>query len=258
MKLKKVLLVGGIATLGLALVGGFGFAKKQLAYAKQHVQAWADENTDPEQEIKRLKGEVAQLDGEESAIKNDLAKEIAAADKLKKDAERLKVAVEGERKAAVAFGDVIKDAEENNKKVSVGKVSLNVDDAKKKLSGDAKNVTKREKMVSDMEAALKIREESKAVLYGQLDEIQNLRRTLSADLDGIEAEYKALKLQGMKNKYHRDDSKLSEVREGIEKLRDKMGEKRARNDLDNGRGNIQTQTETLGSVDDILAPLSGK
>ncbi len=258
MKLKKVMLFGGIAVLGLALVGGFGFAKKQLAYAKQNIQAWADENTDPEQEIKRLKGEVAQLDGEESAIKNDLAKEIAAADKLRKDADKLKAAVEGERNAAVAFGGLIKDAEENNKKVSVGKVSLNVDDAKKKLQADAKSVGKREKMVADMEAALKVREESKAVLYGQLDEIQNLRRTLSADLDGIEAEFKALKLQGMKNKYHRDDSKLSEVRDGIEKLRDKMAEKRARNDLDNGRATTKTETETLGSVDEILAPISGK
>ncbi len=258
MKLKKVLLFSGIAVLGLTLVGGFGFAKKQLAYAKQSMQAWADENTDPEQEIKRLKGEVAQLDGEESAIKNDLAKEIAAADKLKKDSEKLKAAVEGERNAAVAFGNQIKDAEENNKKVSVGKVSMNVDDAKRKLSADAKNVAKREKMAGDMETALKVREESKAVLYAQLDEIQNLRRTLSADLDSIETEYKALKLQGMKNKYHRDDSKLSEVREGIEKLRDKMAEKRARNDLDTGRSTTPTQSESFGSVDDILAPISGK
>ena len=181
MKLKKVLLFGGIAALGLALVGGFGFAKKQLAYAKQHMQAWADENTDPEQEIKRLKGEVAQLDGEESAIKNDLAKEIAAADKLKKDADKLKTAVETERVDALAFRDKIKDAEENNKKVSVGKVSLNVDDAKRKLQADTNTCLKRTKMVADMEAALKVREESKAVLYGQLDEIQNLRKRRRLD-----------------------------------------------------------------------------
>lgn len=258
MKLKKVMLFSGIAVLGLALVGGFGFAKKQLSYAKQSLQAWADENTDPEQEIKRLKGEVAQLDGEENAIKNDLAKEIAAADKLKKDTEKLKVTVEGERSAAVTFGDKIKDAEENKTKVSIGKVSMNIDEAKRKLQGDAKNVQKREKTVADWETALKVREESKAVLYAQLEEIQNLRRTLMADLDSIEAEYKALKLQGMKNKYHRDDSKLSEVREGIDKLRDKMAEKRARVDLDTGRTSIQTQSETVGSVDEILAPISGK
>jgi len=258
MKLKKVLLFGGIAALGLALVGGFGFAKKQMAYAKQSFQAWADENADPEQEIKRLKGEVAQLDGEENAIKNDLAKEIAQADRLKKDTEKLRAAVEEERKTAVAFGDLIKDAEEKNKKVSLGKVSMHVDDAKKKLQADAKNVGKREKMVSDMETALKVREESKAVLYAQLDEIQNLRRTLAADLDSIETEYKSLKLQGMKNKYTRDNSKLSEVTGGIEKLREKLAEKRARQDLDTGRATSKTEAETLGSVDDILAPISGK
>ena len=254
MKLKKVLLIGGIAALGLALVGGFGAVKKQLSYAKQNVQAWMDENTDPEQEIKRLKGEVAKLDGEENAIKNDLAKEIAATEKLTKDTAALRAAVDTERKDVLAFGDLIRDAKD---KVSVGKVSMNVDDAKRKLASDAKNVQKREKMLSDRETALKSREESKAVLYAQLNEIQELRRSLTVELDAIETEYKALKLQGMKSKYHRDDSKLSEVREGIEKLKDKVAEKRARVDLDSGK-TTKAEVETLGSVDDILAPLNGK
>lgn len=254
MKLKKILIIGGIATLGLALVGGFGVIKKQVAYAKQNVQAWMDENTDPEQEIKRLKGEVAKLDGEENAIKNDLAKEIAATEKLVKDNATLRAAVDSERSDALAFGEKIRAATGT---VTVGKVSLNVDDAKRKLAADAKNVQKREKMLSDREVALKVREESKAVLYAQLSEIQELRRSLTVELDAIETEYKALKLQGMKSKYHRDDSKLSEVREGIEKLKDKVAEKRARVDLDTGKA-TKIETETLGSVDDILAPLSGK
>lgn len=254
MKLKKVLLIGGIAALGLALVGGFGAVKKQMAYAKQSVQAWMDENTDPEQEIKRLKGEVAKLDGEENAIKNDLAKEIAATEKLAKQTKDLRAAVESERKDVFAFGEKIKDA---TNKVELGKISMNVDDAKRKLASDAKNVAKREKMVADMEAALKVREEAKGVLYGQLAEIQDLRRSLTNELESIETEYKSLKLQGMKNKYHRDDSKLSEVREGIEKLREKLSEKRALNDLNNGKS-VKSEPETLGSVDDILAPLNGK
>jgi len=254
MKLKKVLIIGGIAALGLALVGGFGVIKKQVAYAKQSVQSWMDENTDPEQEIKRLKGEVAKLDGEEEAIKKDLAREIAASEKWAKQAAVLRAAVETERTEVFAFGKKIQDA---TGKVEIGKISMNVDDAKRKLSADAKNVTKREKMLADMETAVKVREEAKGVLYGQLAEIQDLRRGLTNELEAIETEYKAIKLQGMKSKYHRDDSKLSEVKEGIEKLREKLAEKRARVDLDNGK-TVKSEPETLGSVDDILAPLSGK
>jgi len=257
MKLKKVLIIGGIAALGLALVGGFGVIKKQVAYAKQSVQSWMDENTDPEQEIKRLKGEVAKLDGEENAIKLDLSKEIAASEKWTKQAAVLRAAVETERKELFAFGDSIKDAEGTNKKVSVGKISMNVDDAKRKLVSDRNNVTKREKMLGDMETAVKVREEAKGVLYAQLAEIQSLRSSLSNELASIETEYQSLKFQGMKNKYHRDDSKLSEVREGIEKLREKLAEKKAFNDLNNGKS-VKAEPETLGSVDDILAPLSGK
>jgi chromosome segregation ATPase len=258
MKLKKVLLVGGIAALGLALVGGFGVVKKQISYAKQSVQAWMDENTDPEQEIKRLKGEVAKLDGEEEAIKRDLSKEIAKSEKLAKDTAALQTAVDNERKDVLAFGDLVRDAEGNKdgKKVTVGKNSMNVDDAKRKLTADAKNVTKREKMLGDMQTALKVREEGKAVLYAQLAEIQDLRRSLSTELDAIETEYKSLKLQGMKSKYQRDDSKLSEVRQDIEKLRGMLAEQRAFNDLSNGKSS-KAEGESLGSVDDILAPLNG-
>ncbi|MCU0703083.1 MAG: hypothetical protein MUF18_03735 [Fimbriiglobus sp.] len=255
MKLKKVLLVGGIAALGLALVGGFGAVKKQIAYARQTVQSWTDEHMDPEQEIKRLRSEAAKLENEENAIKNDLAKEIAAAEKLDKQLKSLRGAVEGERQALLAFGESIKDAEANSKKVSVGKVALDVAEAKKKLVSDKNTVVKRERMLADLETSLKVREEAKATLYGQLNQVQDIRRTTAAELDALDAECKSLKLQAMKNKYHRDDSAVGSLRDGMDKVREKLTEKRIRVGLDDGKGS--PDAPVTESVDEILAPING-
>lgn len=256
MKLKKVLLIGGIATLGLALLGGFPLVGKMVAYARQTGEEWAEKNIDPEQEIKRLKKEVAKLDGEESAIKDDLAKEIAEADKQTKKAAALRAAVETERKDLIAFGETIKDAEAGNKKVSVGKVQLDVSEAKKKLVANRNAVVDREKSLAGMEDSLRLREEAKATLYAQLNEIQAVRTELSAKLDALAAKAKSVKLQKMKNSYHRDNSKLSEIREGIEKVEDKLNQDDVRVGLDTGKGKANAPVSE--SVDEILAPLSGK
>ncbi len=268
MKLKKVLLVGGIATLGLVLLGGLPLAKSAIGWVGDKIEEHhakvekerekdKEKNFDADKEIKKLKDDVAKLDKEEVNIKDDLAKEIAAAEKLNKQTAALRAAVEDERKALFAFGDSIKDAEVKNVKVPMSnKILLNVDEAKKKLVSDKGTLVKREKMLADLETSQKMREEAKATLYGQLTEIQDIRRTLMADLEALEVEYKALKLQAMKNKYTRDDGNVSEIRESIEKLKERVAQKRARVGLDTGKG--KPDAPVTESVDEILAPVSGK
>lgn len=254
MKLKKILLVGGVVTLGVVLLGGMSAVKKGWDHAKLSFRGWVDENTSPETEIARLKGQVAELDGEENSIKNDLAKEIAACEKLEKNIKNLKAAVENERKDVFTLGEKIKDA--TAKVDAGGKPGMDIDLEKRKLVANRNAVVKREKALADLENTLQIREESKKVLFEQLGEISNLRTELNAELDALDAEYKALKLQGMKTKGHRDNSKLSEIREGIEKLKDKAAERRARIGLDAGKS--KADAPVTESVDEILAPLSGK
>lgn len=268
MKLKKVLLVGGIATLGLVLLGGFPLVKSAVGWVgdkmdehhakmEKEREKEKEKNFDADKEIKALKDEVANLVKEESNIKDDLSKEIAAAEKLTVQTASLRAAIEDERKKLVAFGETIKDAEAKSVKVSLpNKVQLDVGEAKKKLQADTGTWQKRTKMLADLETSLKMREEAKAILYSELSETEDIRRTLLADLDALEVEYKALKLQAKKNKYTRDEGKVSEVRERIEKLKERAAEKRARVGLDTGKG--RPDAPVSESVDDILAPVSGK
>ncbi len=252
MKLKKILLLGGVIALGVAFIGT-GTVKKLAAYAKHEVQSFADKAGTPEREIERLRDEVKSLDKTERQLKDELAQEIVQADRLNKAVADLRTRVTTERADVVAFGESIKKA---TTQVSLGKRTLSIDDAKRQLKLDASAVAQREQTLKTMESTLVNREESKSILTQNLNEIQAVKSDLTNTLDALEVEYKALRLQATKNKYHRDDSKLSAVRDGIEKLKEKLEVQRVRIGLDTGKGRIDAPVTE--SVDDILAPLTGK
>jgi chromosome segregation ATPase len=252
MKLKKIVLLGGVIALGVAFIGT-GTVRKLAAYAKQEVQQFADKAGTPEREIERLREEVKSLDKTERQLKDELAQEIVQSDRLSKAVADLRTKVSAERSDVLAFADSIKKAD---KQVSVGKRMLSIDDAKRQLKLDTQAVAQREMTLKTMESTLGNREEAKSILTQNLNEIQAVKSDLTNTLDALEVEYKALRLQATKNKYTRDDSKLSAVREGIEKLKEKLEVQRVRIGLDTGKGRIDAPVTE--SVDDILAPLTGK
>jgi chromosome segregation ATPase len=231
MKLKKILLVGGIATVGLFLVGGVGVVKKQISYAKQHFQQWADENTDPDQEIKRLKGELDQLDAQEKKIKDALAKEIHLSEKLTEEKKDLEAKLPAEEQMVRDLHAAIK-ASDDSKKVSVGKTTFKMDEALKKLDAETKAVSARQKQLVAVSGELDRHNEFRAVLRSQLDELRASRRELASELDTLALEFRTLELQGMKTKSTTDNNKLSEMRASIKKLKDRAAEQKIRNGLD--------------------------
>jgi chromosome segregation ATPase len=251
MKLKKLLLVGGLVALGVAFIGT-GTVKKLANAAKHEVQAYADKVGTPEREIEKLRKDVKELEKEESEIKDKFAQEIVQFERLNKGITEMRTKVTAERTELLAFADTIKAAKGQ---VSYGKASLSIDDAKRKLKADTTVLAQREKNLASMETTVKHREEAKTLLAQNLNQIQTVKMELTNELDSLEVQYQALKLQAAKNKYHRDDSKLSSIREGIEKLREKLDVQKVRVGLDTGKGRVDGPVGE--SVDEILAPLTG-
>jgi hypothetical protein len=252
MKLKKMLLIGGIAAVGLGLVGGFPIVSKWMSYAKQNVQAWADENTPIDEEIKRLRSDLSKLDDQENKIKNLLAKEIAQCEKLGREKVELKATVEREDAQNKVLLEAIDAAGADAKKVSMGKgTEIDRAMAVRKLNLDSKTVATRKADLKNREDTLSIREENKTVLRGQLSEMQAERGQLAADLDALEVEYNALQLKGMKTKTVKDNTSLSKMRESMAKMKDKMAEKRARFGLDE----VKTEN-TSATLDEIRERMS--
>ncbi len=252
MKLKKLVLIGGIAAVGLGLVGGFPIMSKWVSYAKQNVQAWADENTPIDEEIKRLRGDLSKLDDQENKIKNLLAKEIAQCEKLGREKVELKATVEREDAQNKVLLEAIDTAGADAKRVSVGKGSeIDRAAAVRKLDLDTKTVSTRKADLKNREETLSIREENKTVLRGQLTEMQAERGQIAAALDALEVEYNSLKLKGMKTKTVKDNTNLSKMRESIAKMNDNLAVQRARLGLDE----VKTE-KTSASLDEIRERMS--
>jgi chromosome segregation ATPase len=250
MKLRKLLLVGGIVGLGFAFISG----TKYVSYAKQEVRALLDKAATPEREIERLREEIRGLDKVEKEMKDELANQIVQCDRLTKEIARQTTEVAKAESNANEFAELIKKSDKGF--VALSNVKLSVDEAKRRLKSDVTALGQRKATVGSMEVTKLHREDAKKTIADQLNEIQSMKLALTNELDAIEAEYKALKLESMKNKYHRDDSKWSNIREGIEKLKEKVDYNRVRVGLDTGKGKIDGPvTET---VDEILAPLTGK
>ncbi len=247
MKLKKLILLGGLVIAGFAIVG-----IKNVKQAKTDIMAWAENRNSPEAEIKRLREEVRALDKTEKNLKDELATEMVMCDKITNQVAELRTKVIDERKAVLAFAE---ELQSSPTKVSIGKQSFSLNDAKRKLKSDAMAVAQREKTLVSLETSLGHREEAKTLLQRELTELQTMKLELNNELDALEVEYKALKLQAMQNKHYQDDTKWSEVRQGIDNLKEKLQIKKVRVGLDTGKGTVDGAVDE--SIDEIIAPLTG-
>ena len=62
----------------------------------------------------------------------------------------------------------------------------------------------------------------KATLEQQFDEMRRQKEQLKAEIDAVEAEYKALQLQQIESKYQTDDTRLARIKENLRSMRHKL------------------------------------
>lgn len=248
---KKFWIIGAIAVAGLAFVG-----TKYFSYAKNAAVSFLDKHVSPEQEIERLRGEVAELTRDIDRVKDDLAGEIATCEKLTSKTTDLRAKVVKEEEEVMAFKAKIDNA--TNNALAIGKLTFSIADAKQKLKDNVAVVAKRKQSLQVMEAGLATHEQSKVVLQQQLEELVTLKQQLNVELDAVATDYKLLQLQQTQNKYHRDDTRLSKIRESIDKLKDKAHEQKIRNALDTPAtsGSTKPTVGTNESTDDIVGALN--
>jgi hypothetical protein len=129
-------------------------------------------------------------------------------------------------------------------------------DAKDRLKSDVTFLVRKKATLATLEKTLTHRERAKDILEKQLDELNRQKLTLKTEIESIEVEYKALALQQIENKYQKDDSRLSGIKQTLEKLRKDLEVKQERIKLD-PVGVEAAKPASKESVDDILAPLTG-
>ncbi len=247
--MKKVLLVALIAAGVVFAVKGAGVVgslKREYENARNAIKGDKSE----EDQIKELRKEVDKLDKDIDQAKNNLAKEIVEVKDLQKQSTKLRTEVTGEEKHVLAFG---KELETTEGQIAYGREMLSIPDAKDRLKSDVGLLVRKKNTLGTMEKTLTHREKSKDLLEKQLAELANQKQSLRSEIDAIEVEYQNIKLQQMENKYQKDDSRLSAIKQSIEKMRKDLEVKKERIKLDPVGQPAPASTE---SVEDILKPLS--
>ena len=251
---KKLLLVGVIAAAGVFVLKGtkfFGYAKQEVAEWKD----WADDQVPVEKKIAQMRKDVAGLDKDLERVKTELATSIVKVRELTAQTGDLRAVVEAEQGAVLARGEAIKDATE---KVEFRKGTfISIPEAKERLARDV-NVLKTKKIQLDaMEKSLVQHERIKETLEKQFDEMRNQKRDLAAQIDAVEAEYKALQLQQIESKYQTDDSRLARIKESLRSMRHKLDVEKEKIKLTPKVHDAPASTTGAEqTVDEILAPLT--
>ena len=241
--------------LAVLVVAGVVFAVKgagvitTLKREYENAKAAMKGDRTEEEQIKELRKEVDKLDKDIDRAKDNLAKEIVEVRDLQKQSAKLRADVTGEEKRVLAFG---KDLETTQGQIAYGREMLSVPDAKERLKSDVGILVRKKATLGTMEKTLTHREKSKDLLDKQLAELSGQKLSLKNEIDAIEVEYQNIKLQQMENRYQKDDSRLSGIKQSIEKMRKDLEVKKERIKLDPVGQPAPAATET---VEQILKPL---
>jgi len=252
---KKLILVGVVAALGVGLYQG----GKKLVHRASEAITSIDENDDDdmpvEKKIAAMRKETAKLDKDIDKAKNELAKEIVEVKELNSKVSETRASIETDQKVLVQRGEAIKDA---TSKVKYGNSTVSVSEAKARFEKDVDAHIKRKKSLEGMEKALATREQVKETLKKQLDGLIRQQQEMTAEIDAVEADYKALQLAQIESKYQQDDTRLAKIKEDLRKVKKNLDVKKEKLNLAPVGRPEEAAAESGRTVDDNINLLNGK
>ena len=255
--MKKIMIVGGIAVVALVVLTAAGVSVRQLAkHAVNRIQSETAPST--EEKLSDLRKEVGKLDKDVEKIKTELAREIVAVRGLSTETAELRAAVETEKTTLVKRGEEIKDATE---RVKSGSTFISVPEAKSRLQKDVAIHVQKSTTLGYKEKSLAEREKVRDALQKQLDEMVRQKQEMLAEIDAVEAEFKAVQLAQIESKHQFDDSRLSKIKEKLRGIRTEVEvakETGRLNEVYAPKLEEKVALDPGTTVDEILAPLSGK
>jgi len=214
---KKIGIAAIVVIAGLLL-----FHKTKVGdwarYGWHRAKEAVNQSLPPEEEIKRLRYELSQLEPEISKNLDTLAGERVALRELQDDVNKNRVALEKR-------WNEFKTAKNDLKNESVTRISfdgrtMKRPDAEKAIASQWETFKTAEKALQSKEKLLKAKEAQVTEMEKQVVEWSNVRDGMKADIDAIEAELKNLRLAEAANKITDfDNSRLSRFQESLKELK---------------------------------------
>lgn len=251
--LKKVAVVGAVGLLSAAVLSQTKLGHVAATWVDR-AQHHLESTVSPDDEIRRIKEEVGNLDKDIKKALGAYAEETVDARDIAKRVKELKVQVEKSRAAVEARGKMVKDSSEG-KPVKWDGRDVTYSRAKELLLAEVSAHKNLDRQLKDSETMLAVRERTRTMAEQHLEALKTQKSELETAVVELEADIKLAKIEQVESKYQNDGSRMADVKDSLARLRKR----------------IEVQRETLAvtkrytpsaaenrSVDEIMADLDAK
>ena len=250
---KKVAIVGAAGLLAAAVltqthVGGY------LRHQFDRADKYLENQVPPEEEVARIKVEVANLDKDIDRARGSVAEERVEAKLVKGRVEEKRTQVDNSRAIVEARGKMLKEAGQN-KLVKWDSREVSYDRAKELLQSQVKAHKTLEGELKALETMVAVRERTRDLAEQHLQALVTQKSELEAAVTALEADIKMAKIEQVESKYQNDGTRMADIKESLANLKKRI-------EVQREKLNLAKQYEKTGvenkSVDEIMAELDAK
>jgi hypothetical protein len=224
---KKV----GILVLGLIVAFGFLRFTRMGSYtctALKQLRIDAEKHVSVEFEIKRLKNEVANLDPDINKNRSIVAEQIVGVEKLREevDGSKKKLAQQKEQ-----IGRVVAELKSGATSIVYNNREQPADRVREQLDKDVDHARSFEKALKSKERLLEARERMMENNKKKLQAMIDAKSELQTQIAQLEADYQEVQLRATESRVQFDDSRLADIKQSLDKLRDRVKIEKVTQDL---------------------------
>ena len=250
---KKIAIVGAAGLLTAAVltqtkVGSY------LSHRLDRADRYLESKIPPEEEVRRIKAEVGNLDKDIDRAQNSFLEERWEAKHLKGKVEELRAKGESSRQAVEARGKMMKDASAGTKVKWDGR-EIGYDRAKELLQAQVTTHKNLEKELKAQETMLAVRERSRDLADQHVQALRSQKSELEAAVTELEADIKLARIEQVESKYQNDGTRMAEIKESLASLQKRIDIQRDKLALLKKYDKSSVENK---SVDEILAELDSK
>jgi len=250
---KKIAIVGAAGLLIAAVltqthVGGY------LRHQVDRADKYLESQVPPEEEVARIKAEVANLDKDIDRARGSVAEERVEAKLLKTRVADKQTQVENSRSAVEALAKNLKDSG-SVKLIKIDSREVSFDRAKELLQNRVIAHKTLEKEFDSLKTMLGVREKTRDLAEEHLQALVTQKAELEAAVTELEADIKVAKIEQVKSKYQDDGSRMADIKQSVANLQKRIAVMREKLDLAKKYNPSNVESK---SVDEIMAELDAK
>jgi len=238
MKKCAVWTAAGVVVL-VVLSLAFPKVRDWVAYEVDQAHQWLTHKViSPEDQLALLERKLPQIDVEINGALGQIAHQMAAVERLKKDVVDGQARLDNEKKALLTMKG---DLESGNQTISYNGVDYPAERIREKLTRDFATYKTAEKALAQKKALLAEKEKALDAAKDQVAAMRSQKEQLELQLEELKTKLQAVRADQTKSNFQLDDSQLSQMKADMADLSDRI--EAQRNEL-----TLQQQFADTGSI----------